>query len=464
LTIKLLGENMPLEVKPRKRILLWCSPGFGVVDIWLPVIRKLKEKGGVTIDFVFPEPSSLRLEDKDSDLFNFSEQFANKVIYRGYSGRWFISDTLIEASAGIKFSGVDRKISNISAVFLKGRLSKYFFLNWIGKIISGVFRKIIYIKENLSHSTLYDTSLFENASGILCDITAEGKLVNKELTDECSNILKFSMLHGLAPHWVTHRLISKDSVTRRNDVRVYSMSNLEENWYKKYFGILDDNLMQVGIPRHDSDWIDFISRNSHSTENNMFDKFVFIIGRPAGPYNTSERKSKALRNIYDIVCKKHKLKLVIKTHPKESLNGIDGNIYSTALGLKNYGKDWMYSNSHPFVIGKRAIFSISFFSGVPLDMLAINKPTIEYLDLSGLTLYDNCNSLRDIRGKPVFEFSYTNLVLSASSKLELRQHVELILNNYDPTLYKLREKYKFFFRPYDNSSEIVAKDIYKNLS
>jgi len=38
-----------------KRILLWCSPGFGVVDIWLPVIRKLKEKGGVTIDFVFPE-------------------------------------------------------------------------------------------------------------------------------------------------------------------------------------------------------------------------------------------------------------------------------------------------------------------------------------------------------------------------------------------------------------------------
>ena len=30
-----------------------------MIDVWLPVIRKLKEKNDIKIDFVFPEPSSL---------------------------------------------------------------------------------------------------------------------------------------------------------------------------------------------------------------------------------------------------------------------------------------------------------------------------------------------------------------------------------------------------------------------
>ena len=64
---------MHSKTKFPKHILLWCSPGFGVLDIWLPVIRKLKEKGNIKIDFIFPEPSSIRLEDKSSSLFNFAE-------------------------------------------------------------------------------------------------------------------------------------------------------------------------------------------------------------------------------------------------------------------------------------------------------------------------------------------------------------------------------------------------------
>ena len=50
-------------------LLMWCSPGFGLIDTWLPVIKKLKENNKIRIDFVFPEPSSLILEDKNSDLF-----------------------------------------------------------------------------------------------------------------------------------------------------------------------------------------------------------------------------------------------------------------------------------------------------------------------------------------------------------------------------------------------------------
>ena len=221
--------------------------------------------------------------------------------------------------------------------------------------------------------------------------------------------------------------------------------------------------MHAGIPKHDRDWIEFICSRSNIAREEELEPFVFFIGRPASPYNTVERKRKALKDIYDIVCIKHKLKLVIKTHPKETLDGIDGDIYRDALGLKNYGKNWIYSNNHPFILGKKATFSISLFSSVAVDMLAINKPTIEYLDLSGLTSYDNSESLRNKYGKPVLQFSYTNLVLSASSKAELEQHVESILDQYELTFSKLYSKYKEYYNPYDGASKMVADDICEKL-
>ena len=61
-----------------KRLIMWCSPGFGMVDVWLPVIRHLKEQDEVTVDFVFPEPSTLRLEDEHTTLFQLAEKFSDR--------------------------------------------------------------------------------------------------------------------------------------------------------------------------------------------------------------------------------------------------------------------------------------------------------------------------------------------------------------------------------------------------
>jgi len=445
-------------------LLLWCSPGFGLVDMWLPVIRNLKENNDVMIDFVFPEPSSLRLEEKNSTLFKVSEKFANRVIYRGYSGRWFASPTLTEACSGIKFSKFDEKIMNISIRLLEGNASKYLFLKVIGKYILVFLKYFISIKENFFGQCLYDISFLKNKDGVLCDITTEEKNVNNELREELKNLTKFSMFHGASVTWVTPDFNCEKAVIKRPDVVVYNASNFEKNGYKRCFGVLEKNLIHVGIPKHDKDWIDFIGKQCDSIEEEVFKPFVFVIGRPASPYNRPERKKKALKDIYDIVCTKYKLNLVVKTHPKESLDGVDGNIYNEALGVENYGKNWMYSNIHPFVLGKKSIFSICFYSGVSLDMLAINKPTVEYLDLDGLPAYDNQDSFRDKLGIPVLQFRYINLVLGVSSKLELDKNIKLILSQYDETFLKLRLKYEEYFEPFDSSSEIVANDIINRLT
>ena len=434
------------------------------MDVWLPVIQKLRERDGIVIDFVFPEPSSLRLENKESDLFNLSEKFSDNVIFRGYSGRWFISDTLISASSGIYFNKIDEKILRLSIRLIEGKLSKYYILREFGKYLIVVYRYVFYIKENFGSLNLYDFNLLKNTDGILYDVLVENKFVNKELRDGFRHVPKFSMRHGLDAGWICNEMLCKKQVKFRSDVVVYTMSKLESDGYKKCFGISENNIIHVGIPRHDKDWIEFIYNQSYSVKNNIFDSFVFIIGRPASQYNTPERKKKALKDIYEIVCNKYKLKLIIKSHPKESLDGVDGDIYRNALGIENYGKDWVFSDNHVFMLGKKAFFCISFYSGVIIDMLAINRPTIEYLNLEGLDAYDNSDSLRDEYGKPVFQYRYTNLVLGASSKSALDQHIDSILNQYEATILSLQSRYEEYFKPFNGASEMVANNIFNRIN
>ena len=83
-----------------KKLILWASPGFGMIDVWLPVIKEIK-KNNIVIITAFPEPSSLRLEESNSDLFYLTEQISDGVIYRGYSGRLFYAKSLIEAKNNV---------------------------------------------------------------------------------------------------------------------------------------------------------------------------------------------------------------------------------------------------------------------------------------------------------------------------------------------------------------------------
>jgi len=446
-----------------KHIILWCSPGFGVADIWLPVLKKLKQKEDVKIDFVFPELSSLRLEDKNSDLFKISEEFLDEVIYKGYSGRWFVAPSLIKAHNAIKFNNFDEKMTLISRRLSKGKLSNIFFLKIVGNLLSVISKCNFLIKESFSNVALFDLNLFQNVDGVLCDIIFENKGVNRELRTELKDIQKFSMYHGLTATWVTSSFNCNKNVKQRSDVTVYSMSKLESDGYIDCIGVLKENIIRVGIPRHDKDWIEFITNRLSPYEEDEFEPYVFLIGRPASAYNTVERKKNALRDIYNKVCINQNLKIIVKSHPKESLHGVDGEIYTQALGKKNYGKTWIYSNKHPFVLGKKAVFSVSFYSGVSMDMLAINKPTIEYLNLTNLNAYDNDNSFRDEYGDPVFELRYVNLVLGASSNEKFSEHVDSIMNQYNSTTLSLSSKYQEYFDPLINASEIVAKDIYKKI-
>jgi len=446
-----------------KKIILLCSPGFGIVDMWIPIISKLNKAGGVKIYFVFPEPSSLKLEDKNSNLFKISEKFLYIVIFKGHSGRWYKAKTLIEAQKGIKYSKTDDKLFSFAVRLFKGSASKVATIKFFGKLLLNISKFVAYIKESFGSLEQYKVSLLKDFDGVLFDVTVSRKKSNKDIMEATKYIPKFSMLHGLNAAWVEPEFNCEKSIKHNPNVTVYSMSHFEEYGYKKCYGILKKNIIHAGIPRHDKDWIDFIGKQSNDIKN-KFNSYVFIIGRPASPYNTIERKKKVLRDVYNTVCVKYNLKLVVKPHPKESMEGIDGSIYKSALGEKNYGDNWIFSNSHPFVIGKDAIFCVSFYSGVVIDMLAINKPTIEYLNLKGLESYDNDKSLRDKYGNPVFPYRYTNLVFGVDCKHDFEKSVEDILTKDEYLFGKILSNYSNYYKPFDSSSKMVCDDILKKIS
>lgn len=447
-----------------KKLLLWCSPGFGLVDVWLPVIKEIRESHHAYVIFAFPEPSSIFLEDKESLLFKLADDFADSIIFKAQSGYWYSSEGL---SAIQGHSRYDRFIFGLLAIARKlsyGSRSKYFYGKKIGGVIEFITRSISrFIEVSVGFKEFNPVDFKDKFDGVLCDITVGNQGVNSDLYESFKNVYKFSMLHGLGAFWVKKNFNCQDHAQAfRSDFVVFNMSDMENNGYQQCFGVLPKNLIHAGIPRHDLDWMNFIGEYNSDAE--CVGDYIFIIGRPASGYNTVERKIKALREISELAYEKYGLKIIVKKHPKESLDGIDGKIYREGLGQKSYGEKWIYSSDHPINIGKNARFCVCFYSGVAIDMLKLGKPTIEYLDLRGLPRYDNQDSLRDPKGTAVFGERYAGLVIGVSSKKELEESVDAIMKSAGSVLKSLQNNYLRYFEPFEGASSFVAKEIIRRIS
>ena len=146
---------------------------------------------------------------------------------------------------------------------------------------------------------------------------------------------------------------------------------------------------------------------------------------------------------------------MVKLHPKERKEGL----YEEVFGAETYGDKWVYSDLHPFVLGKESAFAISFYSGVAIDMLALGVPTIEYLDLRGISEFDNRESLRDKYGHPVFSYRYLELVLGASNYDQIKAHAMEIMKDREAVLSRLQAKYNQLFPKIENINDKIAQDI-----
>ena len=161
-----------------------------------------------------------------------------------------------------------------------------------------------------------------------------------------------------------------------------------------------------------------------------------------------------------IAADKFNLKVVIKLHPKEQTD----KIFAEIFGQNGYKKNWEFSDKHPFVLGKNCEFAISFYSGVPIDLIVLGVPSIELLDLKGIKEYDNEFSLRDSKGEPVFNLRYLNLIKGTSSYKEFERYIKEILNDRNSIVDTLKKEYEKVFPMIKNVNQLIVEEIYKNNS
>ena len=442
------------DKKPFFKIGFLCSPNLGIMDNWLPVIVLLKEKcPALELTLFISKAGSVQFINQENVLIKLAETLFDRIIFKTHSGLWLEVNSFSEAISVNRLGQVPKLLIQLLDRFAHIPVLKY--LSRPVYLIYGIIDRYRFKQKLISLEVVN-----HDLDSLLFDVYEEHKVYNAELIKTMIGKPKYSICHGIN--------IDLDPIVCRCpggrdklDVRAYLFSKDEIDYYTKTFCLSENQLRVVGIPRHEDAWIMKMLDRQESLEPAIpTDTYVFIISRSLSPYFPYERKKKALIDIKRLVIDALNFKIIIKLHPKESHDGL----YEDVFGIDKQGKEWMYSDAHPFYIGRRAFFAISFFSGVAIDMIALDIPVVEYLDLRGLPAYDNDKALRDETGDPVFSYRYLGFVLGASNYDQLRSHVSLIMRSRTQVIHRFRSVYHEKFPDATGTPNGIATEILTDLN
>lgn len=424
----------------KKKALFICSPNAGYLDIILPIIFCMKND--LEFDILFPKEE--QVVDLDSNrITNIEKNFSNVFLLKNKN---------ICIVDRINLKNCNKKtIIN----FLKNFLSKFFFNHILFNLMKTLEYKIRTMRMarflryiSLNQLTNYDVVFF--------DATEIRKSYFSIILKYIKNLKKISINHGSDPVAYNKDIEICEKVIKNNYQILYTVSEDEKDYYKKIFNF--ENFLMLGNPKHDLKWI---SQNLSKSMNDLKEKenLIFLISRPADRnYLPIDRKIKALKLINKYLYKTN-FKLIVKLHPKEE--DISGkSIYLKYLGKENFGKRWFIENDNVFEIGSKCKFAISFFSGVSADLLQINVPTIEFLDLKGLE-YKNIGQIFYINNKPVFKTAYYKIVQNVCDEKEFEKAFFKCINNLNEVLSDLKYNYDTLY--YKADLNIFKRELKKIL-
>lgn len=416
-----------MNLKNVDKIYLLCSPNFGIVDNWLPVIDKIHQKyNHISFEMIFPKAATVEILNLEDDLVKISEKYFSAILYKNHDGGWSRSDTY--------FAAKEHNTRSSSSLFFKkwkdrvGRIFKIqFVFNFFTKIFSSLFGDVSPFPKISSSSVLF------------YDVGEELKDYSKEILKAFNECPCYSIFHGV--NIETEKNYTKlPTGFKTSNTKSFLFSEKEREYYREAFKLEDRQLCPVGIQRHDKNWVELVKTNSR-LDFTSSSKFVFLVSRPAGPFLPLSKKRKFVKHLKKVIIEEMGLDLVIRLHPKE----LDEGIYDSVLGRDNLGKNWHISKSHCLTLSAECVFGITYYSGVCLDLIYLGKNVIEMLDLVGLDGFDHANANRDSNGTPIFSYRFYNFVYGVSSESELRDKARKILDKPEESLAFLKESYKEAF-------------------
>lgn len=451
--IRKICENWLTEMKAKKisirkfNVIFNCSPSLGIIDSWMPIMSSLRENlPGANFIFVAPNLRTVQELDLSSWLHQKTSRIFDQIVFKDSSDQWYSFGSF---DAAIK---VARKLDSwvVTRVFRKIRLGVIesyliFFQHWISK------RRF--------QESCFEFRAIENQPGVLLfDLHEVEKPYTAYIKEHFSGVEKYSLYHGISVRGIgdfksgISEPVSLPGLVKYN-VLLFSQEELK--FYREKYGLVDNNLRVIGIPRHEAQWLTGLEKVHGDVDFDKVKRFIFVIGRPSNEkYFPRKRKLQALQDICD-VAEENGLDIIVKKHPKEN----DDATYQKVFTEMSRGLTFSFSKSHPLVLGRHCVFAVSFFSGVAVDMVRLGTPVIERLDLRGLPFSDNEDALRDDNNDPVYVYRYLGLALGANDSLMFAHQVRRVMKCRDEVVAEQQAAYDRVYPTIPNINEKIASEI-----
>lgn len=403
------------------------SPSLGIIDNWLPVVCEMARRHpDRRICLIIPRPQSVEELSMNSALVRIADGVVDSVIWKSLSGSWI-------RSPGVK--------ATLGALRSQGAVAIQAQRNWNRLKARVVGRK-----------TLGDYKYLSESVDLIYDVYEEDKNFAKDVVRSVTAHKAYSLCHGINVHEGGRSPKSLPGFSARKSKLqplTFLFSEMEKPYYMETYGLTEDRIRIVGIPRHDPPWIERLQDEDRATLDGLPPRFIGLISRPQNAkYLPIERKIKSLEALRDVAGELG-IPIVLKKHPKlkdkVEEQQLDDGIYAKVFGKENEGKTWYDTKAHWLALGSRCVFAMSLYSGVVTDMAALGVPTVEWLDLRDLPWSDNATSLREADGTPVLSYRYLGLVAGASSKEELRRFARNSVDRREETVAPMIERYRATF-------------------
>jgi hypothetical protein len=275
---------------------------------------------------------------------------------------------------------------------------------------------------------------------LLYDIHLHEKVRVAQVLASFGETPRFSHNHGLELEIIDSSRVPPADTHNVRAAFLYGPSEVEA--YARNFKLPEGTMHVVGITRHEPSWVEKVVERSTELHDLPFDKYAFVVSRPAGSsYLPHERKIAALRALHTVLWEELKLPLVLRLHPKEHEDGT----VAAALPAAGEGVSWMRSHAHPFHLARHSLVGVTFLSGVAIDLVALGVPVIEFLDVRGLPRHDPACSEPGADVPPHFSpYRRDGLVHAVQDEAELRAMMQQILGDRNSSLAPLRSRLDLF--------------------
>lgn len=371
------------------------SPSAGILDNWLPVMDGIRRrKPAAKISVIIPHQRFVDNLDAASALVRLGDGCVDQVIWREIAGAWVRARDFSDA-IGQRETIKARPTWWKELRKLRGKL--------------GLLPKA------------GPADFIPGGSALLYDVYEEAKDYNREILAECAFGKAYSICHGIDIHDGGLPPADRPGFAPTPSALrplAFTFSKLETDYYSQTYVLPPESVAPVGVPRHDSGWVERIRDAEAEGLARLPDRFIGLVSRPANDlYLPADRKLRALEAL-KAVSEETGLPIVLKRHPKEVRTSSQ---YEEVFGADNLGRTWFETNVHWLAMGPRCVFALCFYSGVALDLSRMGVPVAEWLDLRGLPHYDNPAGLRLDDGTPVLSLRFLGLVSGVDGLAGLRE-------------------------------------------